>query len=67
MNQHKTPITLETIGKVPVREAIRMILKKAYIAKITGNRELVVACRYWLQEHIPQRNTNRYIFFKHTA
>ena len=45
-----------------IREAIRMALRKASIARDTGNRELYQEIRYWLQGNIKKRNTGMRVF-----
>ena len=47
---------------LPIREAIRLALRKASIARDTGNRELYQEIRYWLQCNIKKRNTGLKVF-----
>ena len=49
---------------MPIRDAIRAMLKKAYIAKETGNRHAYTEIRYWLKRHIRLRNTGRKVYWK---
>jgi hemerythrin len=48
---------------MPIRKAIREVLRLASIAKDTSNRELYLDTRNWLRTHIKQRNTGKFVFF----
>lgn len=47
---------------MPIRKAIKQVLRTAFIAKESRNKELYLECRGWLQAHLHQRHTGKFIF-----
>ena len=52
-----------TAKSMPIRQAIREVLKVAHIAKETSNRELRLECNDWLYRNIKHRNTSKLWFY----
>lgn len=50
--------------QIPIKQAIKQVLRSARIAKETSNRELYLHCRHWLQIHLSKRNTGQYLFIQ---
>lgn len=47
------------VKSMPIRKAIRMVLRTAGIAKDTRNRELQLECNNWLRNNIRHRNSGK--------
>lgn len=45
-----------TNNSMPIRQALRYIMRKYAMAKDTGNRPLQAQCRGFLREYLPKRN-----------
>jgi hypothetical protein len=54
---------VQGIHALPLRTAIKLVLRRARIAKDTRNRCMTVECREWLREHIPMRNAGKQYFW----
>lgn len=52
------------VKSMPIRKAIRDVLRTASIAKETRDRELQLECNNWLRANIRHRNTGKFIFFR---
>lgn len=50
--------------EVPIRVAIRQMLRKAYIYKEVGDRHGYYAACNWLKRFLKQRNTGMKIYLK---
>jgi hypothetical protein len=46
-----------------IRRAIRQVLRTAFIAKETRNREAYLDCRAWIHRYWHERNSGKSVFF----
>lgn len=55
---------MKAIKSMPIRKAIREVLRVAHIAKETHNRQLQLECNDWLRKNIRNRNSGKLWFFR---
>lgn len=56
--------SVKGLQAMDIRGAIKIALKRAFIAKETGNREAYLDLTDWIRKNWRERNTGKQIFWK---